>query len=150
MANSLKVLIVDDSPGVRAKLKSLYQELGHEVVGECKNGLEAIEQAQQAAPDLVSLDIIMPDMDGIEAYRILRNMDQPPRCLLVTALGAESRVIGAYEREIKASHYCPKPVTKEQLAVKIEDVMADEPMPWPELPPEHQDQDGTDPGLIGS
>lgn len=145
MTNGLKVLIVDDSSRVRRQLRELYEGLGHQVVGECENGLEAIEKVRLLSPDLVSLDIIMPEMDGIEAYRILRHLENPPRCLIVSALGGEGRVISAYEREIQASHYCPKPVSRESLAEKIAVVMSDEAMPIPVLleeEPQNEDDRG--------
>ncbi|MFW7378175.1 MAG: response regulator [Oligoflexus sp.] len=133
MTDELRVLIVDDSQGVREQLRTLYRELGHRVVGECGNGLKAIELVRELSPDLVSLDIIMPEMDGIEAYRILRHLENPPRCLIVSALGSEPRVLAAYEREILPTHYCAKPVTRELLSEKIAAVMADTPMPLPAL-----------------
>jgi len=140
MANELKVLIVDDSQRVREHLRKLYRELGHRVVGECSNGLEAIDLVRELSPDFVSLDIIMPEMDGIEAYRILRHLENPPHCLIVSALGSESRVLAAYEREILPTHYCPKPVTSELLASKIAVVLADPPMPLPLLEDVDEDQ----------
>lgn len=141
MASELRVLIVDDSLRVREHLRKLYQELGHKVVGECSNGLEAIELVRELSPDLVSLDIIMPEMDGIELYRILRHIENPPHCLIVSALGSEGRLIAAYEREILNTHYCPKPVTAELLAAKIEVVMADPPMPLPVIEDEEAAED---------
>ena len=71
------VLIVDDSDRIREELRSEYSEQGFKVVGECENGLQAIEFLEEHPNiDLVSLDIIMPEMDGIECYRAIRALDQ--------------------------------------------------------------------------
>ncbi len=87
----------------------------------------------------MTLDIIMPEMDGIECYRHVRQMEDPPRCLLISVLAAESRIIAAYENEILPSHFLKKPFTEKELKEKIDHVMADVPLPIP-IPkeiPEH-------------
>jgi two-component system chemotaxis response regulator CheY len=91
----MRALIVDDSPRVRSELRQLLGRLGWNIVGEAVNGVEALEMAEELKPDLVTLDIIMPEMDGIECYRELRKLSQPPRCLLISVLAAESRVVAA-------------------------------------------------------
>ena len=123
MDQSYKVIIVDDSVSVREELRDLFEGLGHEIVGECENGMEAIELVRQLKPDLVSLDIIMPEMDGIECYRTLQLLSSPPRCLIISALASEPRVIAAYEGDIDPRIYLPKPVHSEELANKIHEIM---------------------------
>ena len=132
MEKSLNVLLVDDSQSLRQELRRTFEELGHRVVGEAENGLEALDLIKELKPDLVSLDIIMPEMDGIECYRIMRSLSNPPRCLLVSALADESRVIETYEAEILGSHYVPKGSVNEVWEEKLKEVMLAPPLPLPE------------------
>jgi two-component system chemotaxis response regulator CheY len=139
----MRALIVDDSPRVRSELRQLLGRLGWNIVGEAVNGVEALEMAEELKPDLVTLDIIMPEMDGIECYRELRKLSQPPRCLLISVLAAESRVVAAYAHEILSSHFLKKPVQEKDLRERLEEVMSMPPLPYPppsELPggPEHE------------
>ncbi len=139
----MRALIVDDSPKVRSELRQLLGRLGWNIVGEAVNGVEALELAEELKPDLVTLDIIMPEIDGIECYRELRKLSQPPRCLLISVLAAEPRVVAAYGSEILSSHFLKKPVQEKDLRERLEEVMAMPPLPYPppsELPggPDHE------------
>ncbi len=135
----LKILIVDDSPTVRHELRLKLQNLGHEIIGEAVNGLEALEMVQQYQPDLVMLDIIMPEMDGIECYRLLRNLSYPPRCIIVSALAQEPRVLAAYREEIDVSHFLDKYCLEDDIDQKIQLVLSQPPLPLPL--PESQGED---------
>lgn len=133
----MRVLIVDDSPKVRGELRQLLGRLGWNIVGEAADGVEALDLAEELKPDLVTLDIIMPEMDGIECYRALRKLAQPPRCLLISVLAAEARVVAAYGNEILPDHFLKKPVNEKDLRERIEEVMSLPPLPFPppsELP----------------
>ncbi|WP_141736589.1 response regulator [Oligoflexus tunisiensis] len=133
----MRALIVDDSPKVRSELRHLLGRLGWNIVGEAVNGVEALELVAELRPDLITLDIIMPEMDGIECYRELRKLSQPPRCLLISVLATEPRVVAAYGHEILSSHFLKKPVLEKDLRAKLEEVMAMPPLPYPppsELP----------------
>ncbi|MCX6130000.1 MAG: response regulator [Proteobacteria bacterium] len=133
----MRALIVDDSPKIRGELRQLLVRLGWTVVGEASNGVEALELVVQLKPDLVTLDIIMPEMDGIECYRALRAISPPPRCILISVLAAEARVIAAYSQEILPSHFLRKPVQEKELREHLDEIMSMPPMPFPspsELP----------------
>ena len=129
---ALRVLIVDDSQDMQEELGSLFKQRGHQVVGTASNGLEALKKAKELNPDLITLDIIMPEMDGIETYRKLRLLEKKPRVLFISALANEARVLQAYEHEISSEHYCAKPVIEDFLFEKISKVMQDEAMALPE------------------
>lgn len=129
--DGLSVLIVDDSADIRFELREKFESIGQNVIGECSNGLEAIELVKQLQPDLVSLDIIMPVMDGIECYRILRSLPNPPRVILISALASEPKVLKAYEAEIYTDHFLAKPVELELLVSTIEGVFALPALPLP-------------------
>lgn len=132
MGEDIRVLIVDDSQSMRMELREKYQSFGYDVVGEAENGLVALDLIKELSPDLVSLDIIMPEMDGIECYRLMRSMESPPRCLFVSALANEPRVIEAYRNEISVTHYVSKNISNEDLKNKISEVMNAPALPEPE------------------
>lgn len=130
----MRAVIVDDSPRMRAELKQLLSRLGWQIVGEGENGMEALELVRTLRPDLMTLDVIMPEMDGIECYRHMRQMENPPRCLMITVLASEPRVLSAYEGEIYPEHFMKKPVTEKELKDKIEMIMRLPPLPIPPRP----------------
>ena len=113
----LKILVVDDSLIIRKKITKLSVELGHEVLYGAKNGQEAIEKYKELKPDLVTMDITMPDMDGIEAVKHIINENSKAKIIMVTSHGQEDMVI----KSIKAGAvgYMLKPVTKDKLANSI-------------------------------
>lgn len=129
----MRAVVIDDSPTMRAMIKASLSKLGWTIVGEGENGVEGLEMARSLRPDLMTLDIIMPEMDGIECYRHLRQLESPPKVLLVSVLAAEPRVIQAYEQEIVTSHFLKKPYTDKEFKDKIEHVMATGAMPFPVL-----------------
>lgn len=127
----MRALVVDDSPGMRTMIKGHLSRLGWTVVGEAENGVEALEMVRSLNPDLMTLDIIMPEMDGIECYRQIRQLASPPRTLIISVLAAEPRIISAYEAEIVSTHFLKKPFSEKELKDKIEHVMANAAMPIP-------------------
>lgn len=127
----MRAVIIDDSSRIRSELRQSLTRLGWTVVGEGSNGIEALELAEKHKPDLMTLDIIMPEMDGIECYRNLRKLKQPPRCLIISVLAIEPRVMAAYEREILPSHFLKKPVQDKELRDRIEALMSLPPLPLP-------------------
>ncbi|HOQ07284.1 MAG TPA: response regulator [Clostridiales bacterium] len=84
-----KVLIVDDAAFIRAQLKQLLTENGFEVVGEAENGIVALKKIEELKPDIVTLDITMPEMDGIECIAQIQKMDYKPVVIMVSAMGQE-------------------------------------------------------------
>jgi len=113
------VLIVDDSDSVRKRLEATYSALGFQIVGSVADGVEAIGEFEKLRPDLVSLDIIMPVMDGIECYRKLTKLGCE-NCLFVSALGNDRNVIDAYQKEIASWRFVGKPVQSVQLIDALE------------------------------
>ena len=108
----MKLLIVDDEAPARARLQQLLQDFTDvEVVGEAENGRVALEMCQQFNPDTVLLDIRMPDMDGIEAARHLRELEDGPAVIFTTAF--DSYAIDAFDAQ--AIGYLLKPVRQERL-----------------------------------
>jgi two-component system chemotaxis response regulator CheY len=95
----------------------MITELGHEVVRVCKDGEEAARDYPLVKPDLVTMDITMPGMDGVDALKAIRASDPHARCIMVTSHGQEAMVVRAIEAG--AMGYVLKPVAKERLAEVI-------------------------------
>jgi DNA-binding NarL/FixJ family response regulator len=79
------VLIVDDHPSFRASARTLLESEGYQVVGEAENGAEAVKAARELHPDLVLLDVQLPDVDGFHVAHQLRRLDNPPAVVLTSS-----------------------------------------------------------------
>ena len=91
------VLIVDDALFMRMMIKDILSKDGFVVVGEAENGAEAVEKYANLKPDLVTMDIVMPEMDGIEAVRNIIKMDPGAKVLMCSAMGQQPLVVEALE-----------------------------------------------------
>ena len=91
--SGLRVLLADDEPMVRSGARMMLEADGHEVVGEAGDGAEAVTRFQELTPDLTTLDITMPDKDGLQALREIIAIDPQARVIMCSALGQESKVI---------------------------------------------------------
>lgn len=87
-----RILITDDAAFMRLALKTMLEKNGFEVVGEAENGQVAIEKYKQTKPDIVTLDITMPIMDGLEALKQIKAIDKDAKILMISAMGQESIV----------------------------------------------------------
>ncbi|MHC1711520.1 MAG: response regulator [Solidesulfovibrio sp.] len=118
----LRMMVVDDSGLTVKKMVKLLEELGHEVAGVATTGLQAVETYAALAPEMVTMDITMPDMNGIEATSRIMAADPNARIIIVTSHGQEQMVMDAIEAGAKG--YILKPVKKEKLAETLETVAA--------------------------
>lgn len=84
-----KVLIVDDANFMRMAIKNVLQKGGFEVVGEAENGVEAVRKYKELKPDIVTMDITMPEMTGIEALKSIVEFDPKAKVVMVSAMGQE-------------------------------------------------------------
>ncbi len=120
--NKKRILVVDDSPAVIKRLTMIIESLGHEVVGSAVNGLEAIAKSRELHPDAITMDIQMPEMDGLEATtRILQDNPEKP-IVIITAHGQEKTVLKAIS--IGAKHFICKPIDKDKVAEVLDKVFA--------------------------
>lgn len=103
------------------KLKKMLEELGHEVVAVAKTGTQAIEAYNDNSPDLVTMDITMPDMDGIQATKAILDHAPDALIIMVTSHGQEQMVIDAIDAGAKG--YVLKPFNRDKLAEHIEKIM---------------------------
>jgi two-component system chemotaxis response regulator CheY len=92
-----KILVVDDAAFMRMMLKDILVKGGHEVVGEAANGIEAIDQYGKLQPDLVTMDITMPEMEGIEALKRIKAQDPKAKIIMCSAMGQQGMVVQAIQ-----------------------------------------------------
>lgn len=116
----LNILVVDDSLIMRRNISKIIESLGHRVVGEAKDGLESITLYSKLKPDLVTMDITMPEMDGITAVKELKKIDKNAKIIMVTSHGQEEMVIHAIRNG--ASGYLLKPINVVKLRDSIRKV----------------------------
>lgn len=96
------VLIVDDSLFMRKMLRDIVEEEGYEVVAEASDGQEAVDRYKECRPDLVTLDIVMPNKTGIEALQEIMAFDPAAKVVMCSAIGQESLTVAANEAGAKA------------------------------------------------
>ena len=117
------ILIVDDSRTSRKILREILEEAGHTIVGESLNGEEGYLKYKELKPDLVTLDITMPVMDGIEALKQLIAFDPNVKAIMITAAGLQSKLIEALK--IGAKKFITKPFEKEEIVNNIGEVTSE-------------------------
>ncbi|MBA1334467.1 MAG: Chemotaxis regulator - transmits chemoreceptor signals to flagellar motor components CheY [Firmicutes bacterium] len=110
-----RLLIVDDAAFIRLQLRQMLERNGFEVVGEAGNGREALKKIQELKPDIVTLDITMPEMDGIECVTQIQKLDNKPVVIMVSAMGQEPYVRTAIMNGAKG--FIVKPY-KEEIVLK--------------------------------
>ena len=115
------LLIVDDSMVLRRIIADLAAEAGWQVVGEASNGQEAIERYQQVRPDLVTLDLIMPEFDGMHALRGIMQIDPTANVVVVSALEQKGVLREAFR--CGATDFILKPIDKGMLSRVLMSVM---------------------------
>ena len=93
----LRVLVVDDAAFMRMMIKDILSKNGFEVVGEGANGLQAVEKYKELKPDLTTMDITMPEMNGIDAVKAIKAIDGSARIVMVSAMGQQPMVIEAIQ-----------------------------------------------------
>ena len=116
-----KILIVDDSRTSRRMLSNILTGFGHEIVGEAKNGLEGVDKYRELMPDIVTLDITMPELDGLGALDIIIDEYPEANVIMVTAAGQKEKMVEAIKRG--ALEFMQKPFDPEQIQDVIESIV---------------------------
>ncbi|NEW08011.1 response regulator [Paenibacillus sp. SYP-B3998] len=116
----MKVLVVDDTAFMRMVLRSLLEQMSHDVIAEAKNGKEAVDLYSRFMPDLVTMDITMPEMDGIEAVKQIKMINKDAKIIMCSAMGQRQMVLDAIRSG--ASDFVIKPIQKERLEEAIDKV----------------------------
>ncbi|BFT73789.1 response regulator [Paenibacillus sp. P36] len=112
------ILIVDDAAFMRAMLKDMLLALNYVVIGEGRNGLEAVQLYKRLKPDLVTLDITMPEMDGIAALKEIKQLDPQAKIIMCSAMGQQKLVVDSIQAGAK--DFLVKPFNKDRIADTLE------------------------------
>jgi two-component system chemotaxis response regulator CheY len=116
-----KILIAEDSAYMRTILKDVLLRNGYDVVGEAENGKEAVALYGKLRPDIVTMDITMPEMDGIEALKAIKETYPSARIVMVSAMGQQNLVIEAIR--LGAADFFIKPLQSERVVEALDRAM---------------------------
>lgn len=116
-----KVLVVDDASFMRMMIRDILTKNGYEVAGEAENGKAAIEKCKELQPDVVTLDITMPEMDGIQALKGIREVAPNTKVIMCSAMGQQAMVIEAIQAG--ARDFIVKPFQPDRVLEAINKVL---------------------------
>lgn len=116
-----RILIVDDMVFIRASLKKILETAGYEVVGEAQDGEEGVSLYKKLLPDLVTLDLTMPKMDGISALEEIRKINPNAKAIMISAMGQQKNVLRAIQ--LGAKNFIVKPFKPEKVLETIAPLM---------------------------
>ncbi|CEH31982.1 chemotaxis protein CheY [Aneurinibacillus migulanus] len=119
---SNRVLIVDDAAFMRMMIKEILSKNGYDVVGEASDGAQAIEKYQELNPDLVTMDITMPEMDGITALKEIKKINPSAKVIMCSAMGQQAMVIDAIQAGAK--DFIVKPFQADRVIEAINKTLA--------------------------
>ena len=117
-----KILITDDAAFMRTVLKNALVQGGHEVVGEAENGAMAAAKYKELKPDLVTMDITMPEVDGLEGLKQIKAIDPDAKVIMCSAMGQQAMVLEAIQNGAK--DFIVKPFQNEKVLDSVQKVMA--------------------------
>ncbi|MGH7736520.1 MAG: response regulator [Candidatus Tyrphobacter sp.] len=117
-----RVLIVDDAVVMRMMIKGILVKSGFDIVGEAQNGVEAVEKYLELHPDLVTMDVVMPEMDGITAVKQILSHDPSARIVMCTSMGQQALVVEAIQAGAKS--FITKPFQPPKIVETLNKVLA--------------------------
>ncbi|WP_010269541.1 response regulator [Paenibacillus senegalensis] len=118
---SNRILVVDDAAFMRMMIRDILSKNGYEVCGEANDGNQAIEKFKELKPDLVTMDITMPEMDGIQALKEIKKMDPDAKVIMCSAMGQQAMVIDAIQAGAK--DFIVKPFQADRVIEAIKKTM---------------------------
>jgi two-component system, chemotaxis family, chemotaxis protein CheY len=117
-----RILVVDDAAFMRKMVSDALAKGGHEVVGEAGNGMEAVARYQELRPEVTTLDITMPEMDGLSALREIIQLDPTARVVMCSALGQESKVLESIK--LGAKDFVVKPFQADRVLGAVDKALS--------------------------
>lgn len=115
------ILICDDAAFMRMMIKDILTKNGYNVAGEAENGLKAVEKFKEVSPDLVLMDITMPEMDGIQALKEIKKIDSSALVIMCSAMGQQAMVIESIQAGAK--DFIVKPFQAERVIEAVKKVV---------------------------
>lgn len=119
------ILIVDDAAFMRAMLKRILDDAGYEIVGEAVNGREAVQMYEELTPDLVTMDMVMPEMGGMEALQAIRGRDREAKVVIVSAVDQRENLLEAIRSG--ATEYIVKPFDESRVRKAVRRALGQSP-----------------------
>ncbi|MDE5697423.1 MAG: response regulator [Lachnospiraceae bacterium] len=116
-----RVLLVDDAAFMRMTIKKMIEAEGYTVVGEAGNGAEAVQKYMEIQPDVVMLDITMPEMNGVDALRSIKEFDPKAKVIMCSAMGQQAMVAQAIQNGAK--DFIVKPFEKDRIIAALKRVL---------------------------
>ena len=116
-----KIMICDDAAFMRMMIKDILTKNGYEIAAEAENGAVAVERYPEAKPDLVLMDITMPDMDGIQALKKIREIDPSANVVMCSAMGQEAMVMDSIKSGAK--DFIVKPFKPERILSTVKKIL---------------------------
>ena len=116
-----KILVVDDAAFMRMMIKDILGKNGYEVVGEAENGARAVEKFRELNPDLVIMDITMPEVDGIQAVKEIKSISKDAKIIMCSAMGQQAMVIESIQAG--ARDFIVKPFQAERVIEAVKKVI---------------------------
>jgi len=110
---SKRGLVVDDSPYIQKELTKILEKHGCEIVGTASNGLEAVKRYKELKPDFVTLDLVMPQMGGLQTLVLLKKIDPQALVIMVSSMSGKDKIVEC--ARAGASHYILKPFDEEKV-----------------------------------
>ena len=119
------ILIVDDAAFMRSMLKRILEDAGFEIVGEAVNGREAVQLYEELNPDLVTMDMVMPEMGGMEALQAIRGRDHKAKVVIVSAVDQRENLLEAIRSG--ATEYIVKPFDESRVMKAVRRALGQSP-----------------------
>lgn len=118
---SKRILVIDDAMFMRTMLKGILSRNGYEIAGEASNGIEGVDKFRQLSPDLVTLDITMPEMDGLQCLEKIMKTDPHAKVIMCSAMGQQTMVLDAIK--LGAKDFIVKPFLEEKVIESVKNII---------------------------